>query len=88
MSSSDYGEAGPHVYEIAEELRTNFTIQGNPYNNIMLDIDQPNFTSTHDPEIVITRDAATLFWPGGSPVHGGSFETVAFEQMHIRRRQR
>lgn len=66
ITSGDYGGAGPHVYEIAEELRTNFTIRGEPYNNIILSTTEPGFTDEHDPEVRTERDAETLYWPGGS----------------------
>lgn len=46
MVHSEYPPAGDSTFQIAEELLQNFAIAGNPYNNIVLSTNHPDFVDT------------------------------------------
>jgi len=79
MSSSEYPRTGDNAYQIAEELRQTFSINRQPYSNIVLATTHPDFVDTYDPDIVVEREALTLYWPSGSPVHDRHFETISLQ---------
>lgn len=77
MTSPEYPATSDNAFQIAEELRQNFSIMGEPYNNIVLSTDYPGFVDTYDPNILIDREALTLYWPGGRPADANQFETIS-----------
>ncbi len=76
MANSEYFTGGEYASQIAEELIWHYAIRGNPYNNILLSTEHPDFTDVHDPDIRVVQESSTLYWPGGDPINGAYFETV------------
>jgi hypothetical protein len=77
MVHPEFPAAGDQAYRVAEELRTTFSIKGNPYSNIVLGTDHPDFVDVYDPNILVDREALTLYWPGGTPDGARDFETIS-----------
>jgi hypothetical protein len=73
----EYPVGGYEIIAQAEELLRTGALSGIPYGNVTLTTPQPRFTDGADPDMIVLPEAYTGFWPGGGPIQGKEFATVA-----------
>jgi len=75
VSEYPSGDSGYNV-QVLQQLRDNFVVANQPYDNYLVDVEQDNFTNQYDPGFLGLMTTAMFLWPGGNPETGNRLETI------------
>jgi hypothetical protein len=78
-NSSEFPVGGYDIVELADAMFRGDTLGGLLYGNTTLTTTEPGFTDVVDPDASVAAEANTAYWPGGSPITGKHFMTIAGE---------
>lgn len=79
MVHYEHLDTGDESVRVAHELLREATVRGNPYCNIAVSTNHPEFVDTFDPHATTKDESLTIYWPGSKPGDSTrNFETVSF----------